>query len=310
MKAVQLPTYGDSSVLQVADVSDPVVKPGQILVKNHAASVNPFDIKIASGMYKDNIPLELPVIPGGDYAGVVTQVGEGVTDFAVGDEVYGSANILSGGSGAFAETVATQVKNSAKKPKKASFEEAAALVLTGVSAIQALEEHMKLQSGQKILIHGGAGGIGTAAIQVAKAIGAHVATTVSTDDMDFVKQVGADEVIDYKSEKFEDKLSDFDAVYVTVPGDTADRSFQVLKQNGVMVSMVGQPNEELAKQKNITAIGQSTHVRTENLNRLSELIDTGKLKAQIDKSLPLDQIKEAYDIVANIHPRGKVVLKI
>jgi alcohol dehydrogenase len=310
MKAVQLPTYGDSSVLQVVDVSEPVLKPGQILVKNHAASVNPFDIKIASGIYKENIPLALPIIPGGDYAGVVAQVGADVKDFAVGDEVYGSANVLSGGSGAFAETVISEVKNSAKKPKNASFEEAAALVLTGVSVVQALEEHMKLQSGQKILIHGGAGGIGTAAIQVAKVIGAHVASTASTDDVDFVKQMGADEVIDYKTEKFEEKLSDFDAVYVTVPGDTADRSFQVLKENGVMVSMVGQPNEELAKQKNITAIGQSTHVTTSNLNRLSELIDTGKLKAQIDKSLMLDQIKEAYDIVENIHPRGKVVLKI
>jgi alcohol dehydrogenase len=309
MKAVQLPTYGDSSVLQIVDVADPVLKPGQILVKNHASSVNPFDIKIASGIYKDAMPLTLPAIPGGDYAGVVTQVSEGVTDFAIGDEVFGSANLLSGGSGAFAETVAANAKNSAKKPKQASFEEAAALVLTGVSAIQALEEHMKLQGGQKILIHGGAGGIGTAAIQIAKAIGAHVATTVSTDDIDFVKQLGADEVIDYKSEKFEEKLSDFDAVYVTVPGDTADRSFQVLKPNGVMVSMVGKPNEELAKQKNITAVGQSTHVTTEILNRLAELVDSGKIKAQIDKSFTPDQIKEAYDIVENVHPRGKVVLK-
>jgi NADPH:quinone reductase-like Zn-dependent oxidoreductase len=119
----------------------------------------------------------------------------------------------------------------------------------------------------------------------------------------------ADEVIDYKTEKFEEKLSDFDAVYVTVPGDTADRSFQVLKPNGVMVSMVGQPNDELAKQKNITAIGQSTHVTTEKLNRLAELIDNGKVKAQIDKTFTPDQIKEAYDMVANVHPRGKVVVK-
>lgn len=310
MKAVQLPTYGESDVLQINNVPDPSLKPGQILVKNSAASVNPFDIKIASGMYKDTIPLQLPVIPGGDYAGTIMQIGEGVTEFQMGDEVYGSANILSGGSGAFAEIVVANTKNTAKKPANASFEEAAALVLTGVSAVQALEEHIQLKSGQKILIHGGAGGVGSAAIQIAKALGAHVATTVSIDDVEFVTQLGADEVIDYKTEKFEEKLSDFDAVYDTVGGETAERSFQVLKPSGIIVSMVGQPNPELGKSKGITAIGQSTHTTTARLNRLSELITSGKVQAKIDKTFSLEQIQEAYTIVAKVHPRGKIVLKI
>jgi alcohol dehydrogenase len=312
MKSMQLHQYGKASeALQVNnETAVPELKPGQVLVENHTASVNPFDVKLSAGYMKEMIPLQLPVTLGGDFAGVVTQVGEEVTDIQPGDAVYGSANILSGGSGAFAETVTTNAKNIAKKPQNASFEEAAALVLTGVSSIQALEEHIKLQSDQKILIHGGAGGIGSVAIQLAKSIGAHVATTVSTDDKEFVAQLGADEVIDYKNEKFEEQLKEFDAVYDTVGGETAERSFQVLKQGGVLVSMLGEQNPELAKEKGITSIGQSTHITTARLNRLAELVDSGKVKAQIDKTFPLDQVSEAFDIVANVHPRGKVVLKI
>lgn len=312
MKSVQLIHYGKANEsLQVnSEATNPDLKPDQVLVQNHAASVNPFDVKIASGIYKDIMPIQLPAVLGGDYSGIVTQVGEGVTEFQKGDEVYGSAIILSGGSGAFAEVVVANTKSTAKKPSNATFEEAASLVLTGISAIQALEEHIKLQSGQKILIHGGAGGIGSAAIQIAKAIGAHVATTVSDHDVEFVKQIGADEVIDYRAEKFEDKLSEYDAVYDTVGGETALRSFQVLKQGGVLVSMLGDITSDLAKEKGITSIGQSTHVTTERLNRLAELIDTKKVKAQIDKTFPLESLVEAFDIVENAHPRGKVVIKV
>lgn len=312
MKSVQLVKYGDvNDGLSVNnETPNPTLNAGQILVENHAASVNPFDVKLVSGVYKDMMPVTLPAILGGDYAGIVTEVGEGVTEFKVGDEVYGSANILGKASGAFAEIVAANDKNTAKKPQHASFEEAASLVLTGVSAIQALEEHIMLKSQQKILIHGGAGGIGSAAIQLAKSIGAYVATTVSATDKDFVKDLGADEMIDYKNEKFEEKLKDFDAVYDTAGGDTAERSFLVLKQGGVLVSMLGAPNSELAKDKGVTAIGQSTQVTKARLERLAKLVDSGMIKAQIEKSLPLDSVKEAFDIVANVHPRGKVVIKL
>jgi alcohol dehydrogenase len=311
MKSVQLNDYGANEGLQVNNETPaPALKPGQILVENHAASVNPFDVKLASGVYKDMMPIQLPAILGGDFAGIVTELGEGVTDFKIGDEVYGSANILGGASGAFAEIVAANAANVSLKPQKASFEDAAALVLTGVSAVQALEEHIKLQPQQKILIHGGAGGIGSAAIQLAKAISAYVATTVSENDKEFVTQLGADEAIDYKAEKFEEKLSGFDAVFDTVGGETAERSFQVLKEGGIIVSMLGEANPELAKEKGVTTIGQSTQVNTARLKRLAELVDSGKIKAQIEKTLPLEQLKEAFDIVENIHPRGKVVLKI
>ena len=295
MKAVQIREYGGSEVVEVKDIAEPALKEGQILVKVHAASINPFDTKIRSGIYKDSIPLNLPYTPGGDFSGVILSLGEGVTEFEVGDEVFGSAQVASGGSGAFAQISAANVKNSALKPKSIDHIQAASLPLVGSSAVQALEEHIKLQKGQKILIHGGAGGIGSIAIQLAKHIGAVVATTISTDDKEFVKSLGADQVIDYKSEKFEDILKDFDAVFDTVGGESSDKSFKVLKKGGVLVSMVGKPNEDLAKEFEVTAIGQGTHTNREYLTRLSELVDKGVIKPQVDKVFPLDQTKEAFD---------------
>src|SRR3989344_5597445 len=183
MKAVQIKGYGGTEVVEVnTDASEPSPKEGQVLVKVHAASINPFDSKIRSGIYKDSIPLNLPYTPGGDFSGVILSLGEGVSEFKVGDEVFGSAQVASGGSGAFAQISAANVKNSALKPKSIDHIQAASLPLVGSSAVQALEEHIKLQKGQKILIHGGAGGIGSIAIQLAKHIGAYVATTVNIDD--------------------------------------------------------------------------------------------------------------------------------
>ncbi|MBI4057755.1 NADP-dependent oxidoreductase [Candidatus Microgenomates bacterium] len=227
-----------------------------------------------------------------------------------GKEVFGQALVIRGNSGAFAEIVAVNNDTVAPKPKTASFEEAAALPLVGSSAIQGLEEHIKLQSGQKILIHGGAGGIGHIAIQLAKALGAYVATTVKTGDMEFVKELGADQVIDYKNQKFEGILKDFDAVYDTVGSETANKSFQVLKRSGILVSMLGQPDVALAQKYGVRAIGQMTAVTTARLNRLASLIDGGKIKVHVDKVFPLENVKEAFDYQQKNRPRGKVVLRI
>lgn len=296
-------------MLEVNDISEPEVKPQQILVKVYAASINPFDYKLRSGMMKDSIPLKFPFTMGNDFAGIVTKVGPEVTDLKEGDEVYGAAIVLNGGSGAFAETVASTAKNSALKPKNVDFIQAAALPLVGASAIQALEEHIQLQPGQKILIHGGAGGIGHVAIQVAKALGAYVTTTVSTGDVEFVKNLGADEVIDYKNQKFEEILKDFDAVFDTVGGETDEKSFQVLKKGGILVSMVG-TNEEKAKEMGVTAISQWTKTSTQHLNRLTALVDEGKVKVNVDKQFSLDQAKEAFEYQEQIHPKGKVVFTV
>ena len=255
MKAVQINTYGGVEVLEINEnASKPTPAKDQVLVEVHAASITPIDWKIRAGYLKDVAPLPFPATLGGDFAGVITEVGEDVTDFKIGEEVYGAAILLNGGSGSFAQSLVSNTASLAHKPKVANFIEAAALPLVGSSAIQALEEHIKLQNSQKILtpvreqgsakrvlIHCGAGGIGHIAIQLAKALGAYVATTVSSEDIEYVKSLGADKVIDYQTQPFEKVLKDFDAVFDTVGGQTTDKSFEVLKKGGIIVSMLGQP---------------------------------------------------------------------
>lgn len=311
MKAVQINAYGGPEVLEVKEnIPQPSPKKGQILVEVSAAGLNPFDAKLRAGMMKNMIPLKFPVTPGGDFAGLVTQVGEGVSDIEAGDEVYGTAIILNGGSGAYAEIAVANVANCALKPKSIGFSQAAALPVAGISAVQAVEEHMNLTSGQKILIHGGAGGIGHMAIQLAKSIGGNVATTVSADDKEFVKGLGADEAIDYKSQKFAEILKEYDAVFDTVGGAVTEKSFQVLKRGGILLSMLGQPNEELARKYGVTGIGQQTQNNTQHLTRLAELVDSGKIKVHIDKTFPLEEVQAAFTHLETGHPRGKVVLKV
>ena len=319
MKAAQINKYGGYEVFEINnDAPKPTVGEGKVLVEVYAASINPFDKAVRAGFMKNMMPLNFPAILGGDFAGVVKEIGEGVTEFKVGDEVFGSANIFSGGSGSFAEFATAKARNAAIKPKNITFEQVGALPLVGSSAVQALEEHMNLHNDQKILIHGGAGGIGHIAIQLAKTLGAYVVTTVSGNDKDFVKQLGADEVIDYKNEKFEEKIKDpstgsgqvFDAVFYTVGGEVTNKSLQVLKKGGVLVSMIGEPDAKFAEEREITAIRQGTKVNTKHLERLAQLIENGKIKVNIAKIFPLDQIQDAFKYQEELHSRGKIVLKI
>jgi len=311
MKAAQYNRYGGPEVIEINNnASDSTHGKGQVLVEVYAASLNPFDWKLREGFMKEMIPLKFPFTIGGDFSGVVTELGKDVSEFKIGDEVYGQAIVLNGGSGAFAQVCASNVANSALKPKSVGFLQAAALPLVGASAIQALEDHIKLKSGDKILIHGGAGGIGHIAVQLAKYLGAYVATTVSSNDMEFVKNLGADEAIDYKTQKFEERLHNFDAVFDNVGGETANKSFKVLKKGGIFVSMLGAPNPELAKQYGVTAIGQNTKISSEKLNRLTELVDNGSIKVCIDKVFPLEKTGKAFEYLENGHPQGKVVVEI
>ncbi|MBI4059353.1 NADP-dependent oxidoreductase [Candidatus Microgenomates bacterium] len=311
MKAVQYSQYGGVEVLEIRDnLPNPQLKKGQILVAVTAASLNPVDWKIRAGMLKNMVQLQFPVTIGGDFAGSVVGLDEGVDKFKVGDEVYGSALILAGGSGSLAEFASVGIANTALKPKTLDFAASAALPLVGTSTIQALEETIKLQSGQKILIHGGAGGIGHLAIQLAKVLGAYVATTASGDDLDFVKSLGADMVIDYKTQKFSEVIHDYDAVFDLVGGEVANQSFAILKKGGMLVSMLGQPDQNLARKHQVTAMGQVTGISVNRLNRLTELVDSGKIKPHIDKVFPLDQAKEALTYQEQNNPRGKVVIKI
>jgi NADPH:quinone reductase-like Zn-dependent oxidoreductase len=310
MKAAQLIQYGGRDSIKLVDSAQkPIAKEGEVLVAVHAASVNPFDWKLRDGMYQDSIKLRLPAVLGGDVAGTVAEIGEGVTGFQIGQEVYGMAN-AAGGQGSFAGFTPVSAKQLAAKPTNLDFTTAAALPLAGSAAYQALVETMDLQAGQRILIHGGAGGIGSLAIQLAKQLGAYVATTISANDASFVTKLGADEKIDYKTQDFSLIIKNYDAVFDTVGGKTDKKSYQVLKQGGILVSMLEQPDAERAKKYGINYVHQSTIATTGRLTALSSLVETGKLEAIIDKTFSLDQAAEALEYLKTGHPHGKVVIKV
>ena len=307
--------YGSSEVVEInqnaAAPNDP--SDGKVLVKVKAAGVNPIDWKIREGYMQQMIPLQFPSTLGMDFSGTIEKVGAGVSGFNVGDEVYGQASVTRGGSGAFAEIALANADSIAHKPKSLNHQEAAGLPLVGVSAWQALVETIGLTDGQKkILIHGGAGGIGSIAIQLVKRRGAYVATTASTNDKQFVKELGADEVIDYKTQTFEDLLPhDYDVVFDTVGGETYKRSFEVLKRDsGMIVSMLEQPNQQMMEQFGVKAIFQFTQVNRERLTKLAQWVDQNNIRVNVDRTFPLEEAGKALDYQKDVHPRGKVVLAI
>lgn len=310
MKAAQINDYGGKDVLQLTESAEqPKAGAGQVLVAVRAAGVNPFDYKVREGLARQMGELHFPATLGGDVAGTVAEIGEGVTGFEIGEAVYGQAGALSG-QGSFAEFVPVKAGQLAPTPHATDFVTAAALPLVASSAYQALVDHLDLQSGQKILIHGGAGGIGSIAVQLAKHLGAYVAATVSATDLDFVKSLGADEAIDYQAQDFTALLHDYDAVFDTVGGETNTKSYAVLKSGGAFVSMVAQEDETLSSPRNVRYTHQFTQVTTEHLARIAGLVDSGSLRVTIDKTFPLAQAAEALEYLKTGHPRGKVVIKV
>ncbi len=310
MKAAQVKNYGGNDAIEVVDASALTPQKGQVLVEVYAASLNRIDSFFLAGGLQAWLKIELPQTLGGDFAGVITEIGEGVTDFKVGDEVYGNAGVYRGGSGSLANFVVSNVDNTALKPKSLDFSQSAALPLAGASALQGIEEELKLQKGQKVLIQGGAGGIGAFAIQIAKTLGVYVATTVGSDDVEFAKSLGADEVIDYKTQDASQILKDYDAVFNTANPQEAGKLFAILKKGGKFVSMTGQPDLELAKKYAVTAVGQATKTSSEQLKRIAELVDNKKLKVYVEKTFPFAQTKEAFAYFETQHPRGKVVVNV
>lgn len=313
MKAAQLTNYGGQDALQVtADAAKPAAGKGQVLVEVTAASLNPFDWKLREGYMKDMIPLQLPATLGSDVAGVVAEIGEGVSGFSVGQAVYGMAG-ATGGQGSYAAFTPVDATQLVPKPTSVDFITAAALPLAAVSAYQALVDEMQLQSGQKILIHGAGGGIGSLAVQLAKQRGAYVAATASAADAEFVKGLGADEVIDYHSQDFSQLLKDYDAVFDTVGGDITTKSYAVLKPGGSLVSMVtplDEGNKALVQQRDIKYVHQFSKPTVDRLTAIAQLVDAGTLTVHIDKTFPLDQAPEALQYLKTAHPRGKVVLQV
>lgn len=309
MKAAQLVHYGGQDSIRINEVEKPRPGAGEVLVALQAAGVNPFDWKLRDGQFQATIDLHLPATLGGDFAGVVTELGEGVTDTNVGQAVFGQANAVSG-QGSWAEFSSVKAQSLAPKPTALDFASAAAVPLVGVSAYQALVETMRLQPGQKILIHGGAGGIGSMAIQFAKHLAAEVTTTVSKKDVDFASACGADRVINYEMEDFSKLLQGYDAVYDTVGGVINQKSYQVLKPGSWLVSMVTPVDEALMKQYKINVNYQQTRITPERLSAVAKLFDQGVLKVHIDKVFPLDQAGAALEYLKTGRPRGKIVLTV
>lgn len=309
MKAAQINEFGDNSVIKIQEVEKPVIKEGQVLVEVHASSLNPVDSAIRAGYMQEMAPLQLPATLGGDIAGIVVEVAEGVDGFAVGDKVYGQSAAILGLSGALAEYANANAGQIAKIPANLDFKQAASLPLTAASAIQALVRHAELKAGQKVFIHGGSGGIGTIAIQVAKAFGAYVAATATGAGIELVKGLGADEVIDYKTEDFAEKLHDYDVVVNNVQNEF-DKTLSVLKAGGVAVSLTGPADEGLVERLGVTTVDQFTQVTSDILSTLNKLIEEGKVKPNVDRVYTIDEVAKAFDDRENNSIKGKIVIAI
>lgn len=307
MKAVSINQYGDESVLNYADVNCPEPKEDEVLIKVYASGVNPVDWKVRDGM-GEMLKLKLPMILGTEIAGTVEQAGAAVKNFKEGDEIFGSLDMMRGGG--YGEYTIAKESEIALKPKNLDFETAASVPIGALTAQQAIFDTAHLESGQTILIHGAAGMVGSMAVQFAKAKGARVVGTASGEDLEFVKSLGADTVIDYKKEKFEDAVKDADVVLDTVGGDTEERSFQVLKKGGFLVSTVAPPSADKAKEFGVQAAMVNTPPNAERLSETSRLIESGKLKTRVGMVLPLSEVKKAHELSKTGHTQGKIVLRV
>lgn len=303
MKALRIERYGNEGVMELAEVEKPKPGVGQVLVKVKAAAVNPVDWKIRDGL-GDMFGMKPPLILGCEVAGTIDAVGNG--NFAVGDEVYGYLGAHSGG---YAEYVAAPASEFVRKPKNVDFDTAASVPVGALTAWQGIFDHGKLASDQRILITGASGAVGSMAVQLAKNKGAHVIGTGSGKSEEFVRKLGADEFIDYKRSKFEDKVSGVDVVFDTVGGDTQERAFQTLKRGGFLVSTVSPPSAEKAKEFGVAVAMVQMMPNPEQLAEINRLIESGKLKVRVAEVFPLTEVKKAHQLSASGHADGKIILR-
>jgi NADPH:quinone reductase-like Zn-dependent oxidoreductase len=304
MKAAYIEQFGGPEVLKYGDLPDPVPGPGQIAVDTIAASVNGADPKVCAGDYKQ---ATFPVIPGRDFSGVVGALGPGVQDLRVGDEVFGV--LEAGRDGTYAEKIAVGAAIVAKKPAGLSHVDAAALALTGLTALCSVEDSLKLRSGETILIQGGAGGVASFAIQLARHIGARVITTSSTANLDYVRGLGVDEVIDYKTTDFTKVVHGCDAVFDTVGGDVALRSFAVLKPGGRAAFIASGPQAPKPDRSDVTALRPAVGRDRPHLERIAELCRIGAVRPPHVTLFKLSNAREALAVSAARHLKGKLVLE-
>jgi NADPH:quinone reductase-like Zn-dependent oxidoreductase len=331
MRAFMVERYGGEAGVRAGEMADPQVGAGDVLIRIHAASINPLDLKIRDGEFKAILPYRVPFVLGNDLAGVVVGVGADVSRFAVGDEVYarpGKDRI-----GTFAELIAVHQGDVAIKPATLTMEEAASLPLVALTSWQALVERAHVRPGQKVLIHAGSGGVGTIAIQLAKHLGATVATTTSTANVDLVKSLGADVVVDYKKQAFETVLHDYDVVLDPLGGENITKSLRVLKPGGKVISIAGPPDAAFARELGanpiirltMTALSFQTRRRARRhrvtyaflfmkanggqLRELTPLIDAGAIRPVVDRVFPFEETREALTYVeAGRTKAGKVVV--
>ncbi|WHX32759.1 NADP-dependent oxidoreductase [Brevibacillus agri] len=332
MKAIVIENYGKNAPLVLTEQPMPSVGEHDVLVEIHAASLNPIDFKIKEGKVKFLLSYKFPLILGNDFSGVVVKVGERVKAFKPGDEVYGRPR--KSRIGTLAEFIAVHEDDIWLKPQNLTFEEAASIPLVGLTTYQAFSDILHLQKGQKILIHAGSGGVGTFAIQLAKRMGAFVATTASDKGYELVKSLGADLIINYKKENFEEMLTGYDAVFDTLGGDVLEKSFRILKPGGQIVSVSGMPNARFGKEANlgwmktamlsivsskITALERKTQTKYHflfmkasgaQLKILTEMIEAGQIKPVIDKVYQLKDTAQAFDYLESGRAKGKVIVKV
>jgi NADPH:quinone reductase-like Zn-dependent oxidoreductase len=308
MKAVVIHEYGGPEVLKYEDIPRPEPNDDQLLVQVIAAGVNPVDGMIRSGMFAKEGNRAFPIILGGDVAGVVEKVGSKITKFKAGDPVF--AYVSLDNSGGYAQYALVTEREAAPKPKSLTYVEAAAVPIVAMTAWQALIDTAKLKSGQTVLIHGGSGGVGSFAIQIAKARGAKVIATASTANQDFLKQLGADVAIDYTKQKFEDVAKDVDVVLDSIGRDTLARSYGVVKKGGIIVSLVARPKESELEKHGIRGAALNVEPNSEELAAIGKLIDDKKIRVIVSQTFPLSEAMKAQEQVATGHTRGKVVLKI
>jgi len=307
MKAVVMHGYGGPEVLKLEQVARPEPKDDEILIRVMAASVNPVDVAIRKG-YLAELVGKLPFVPGMDVAGVVEKCGSKVTNFKKGDPIFAFFTLKD--EGGYAEFVLAKQNEIAAKPKTVDYPQAAAVGAAGATAWEALVDTAKLGPGQTVLIHGGAGGVGHLAIQIAKARGAKVFATGSTANQDFLKQTGADVAIDYTKTKFEDVAKDVDVVLDMVGEDTLERSYAVVKKGGIIVSIVDEPKQSALDARGIRGVALRCEPKAEVMQELSRLMETQKLKPIVSQTFPLTEVTKAQDQIATRHTRGKIALVV
>lgn len=308
MKAVRVHSFGGIEVLQYEDAPRPKPKEDEILIRVIAAGVNPVDAKIRSGMFARMMGTRLPFIPGLDVSGVVEETGPSASKFKVGDAVYACLNIQT--QGGYAEFALAKQSEASAKPKGISHEGAASVPVAGGTAWQALVEIAALSKGQTVLIHGGSGGVGSLAIQIAKARGAKVIATASGANQQFLKELGADQALDYNATKFEEVVKEVDVVLDSVGGETLKRSYGVVKKGGMIVSIVEPPDQAELDARGLRGRAFMVSPSADLLSELTKLIEAKKLKPVVTKTFPLADAAKAQEAIETGHTRGKIVLRV